>query len=64
MIHIVFQNADVETLSKSFVLDETLAGDVLQIHDDFAVGPLLHIYAEAGMETRRPWWREVLPGGD
>ncbi|MEO8416621.1 MAG: DUF1835 domain-containing protein [Ginsengibacter sp.] len=64
MIHIVFQNADVETLSKSFVLDETLAGDVLQIHDDFAVGPLLNIYAEEGMEPRRQWWREVLAGGD
>ncbi len=64
MIHIVFQEADVAALSKSFELDETLAGEVIQIKDDFAVGPLLNIYSDEGIEFRKQWWREVLKGGD
>ena len=64
MIHIVFQEADVAALSKSFELDETLAGEVIQIKDDFAVGPLLNIYADEGIEFRKQWWRDVLKGGD
>ncbi|MEP6951552.1 MAG: DUF1835 domain-containing protein [Ginsengibacter sp.] len=64
MIHIVFQEADMPALAKSFTLDETLEGDVIQIKDDFAVGPLLNIYEEEGIESRKQWWREVLKGGD
>src|ERR1700709_251445 len=64
MIHIVFQEADVPALSKSFELDETLAGEVVQIKDDFAVGPLLNIYDGEGIEFRKQWWRAVLEGGD
>lgn len=64
MIHIVFQQADVAALKKSFELDETLNGDVKEIKDDFAVGPLLNIYTEEGIENRKQWWREVLAGGD
>ena len=41
MIHIVFQEADIEALQKSFELDETLRADIVQIKDDFAVGPFL-----------------------
>jgi hypothetical protein len=64
MIHIVFQEADVETLQKSFALDSSLEGEILQVKDDFAVGPLGEIYTEEGIETRKQWWREVLAGGD
>ncbi len=64
MIHIVFQQADVEVLKKSFELDKTLQGDVLEIKDDFAVGPLLNIYEQEGIDERKNWWREVLSGGD
>lgn len=63
MIHIVFQQNDVDTLKKAVDLDETLSGDVVQIKDDFAVGPLLNLYAEEGIEARRQWWREVLADG-
>ena len=48
MIHIVFQEADIEALRKSFELDESLVGDIVQIKDDFAVGPLVNIYTEDG----------------
>ncbi len=64
MIHIVFQEADIEVLEKSFELDETLWGEVIQIRDDFAVGPLQNIDREEGIEARKQWWREVLAGGD
>ncbi len=64
MIHIVFQEADIEALQKSFDLDEALAGDIVQIKDDFAVGPLSNIYTGEGIENRNQWWRDVLAGGD
>ncbi len=64
MIHIVFNAADVEVLNKAIELDESLNGHVIQIKDDFAVGPLNQIYTEEGIEARKNWWREVLSGGD
>lgn len=64
MIHIVFNEPDVEVLKKAIELDETLQGDVIQIRDDYAVGPIKDIYTEEGIEARRQWWREVLAGGD
>lgn len=64
MIHIVFQENDVSTLKKAIELDETLQGEVIQIKDDFAVGPLENIFLEEGIEVRKQWWREVLAGSD
>ncbi|MES1161212.1 MAG: DUF1835 domain-containing protein [Bacteroidota bacterium] len=64
MIHIVFQRPDTEVLKKSFELDATLQGDIIQIEDDFAVGPLKDIFTTEGWEARREWWRTVLAGGD
>lgn len=64
MIHIVFQEADIAALEKSFELDETLRADIMQVKDDYAVGPLMDIYTERGIENRRQWWRDVLAGGD
>ena len=64
MIHIVFQEADIAALEKSFELDETLQGDIIQIKDDFAVGPLTDLYTEEGILARKEWWRDVLAGGD
>jgi hypothetical protein len=64
MIHIVFNTADIEALAKSFELDETLKGEIIQIKDDFAVGPLKDIFSTEGWELRKNWWREVLVDGD
>jgi hypothetical protein len=64
MIHIVFNEADVEVLKKAIELDETLQGAVIQIKDDYAVGPIKDIYTNEGLEARKQWWREVLAGGD
>src|SRR5580704_1330228 len=64
MIHIVFNEADIEVLSKSFVLDESLNGQILQVKDEYAVGPILDIFLSTGIVNRKNWWKEVLAGGD
>lgn len=63
MIHIVFEEANIDALEKSFNLDPYLAGEIISIQDDYAVGPLTDIYSEHGIENRHLWWREVLQGG-
>jgi len=60
MIHIVFQELDIEVLKKAQELDETLAGEVLIVRDDYAVGPLENIYEVEGYQQRREWWRRLL----
>jgi len=62
MIHIVFNESEVELMQQVIQLDETLAGDVIQIRDDFAVGPLAGIDTEAGWQARLDWWRTLLQG--
>jgi len=64
MIHIVFNEADVDVLQKAQALDENFTGEVIQVKDDYAVGPLQNIFSEEGIENRKQWWREVLNGGD
>ena len=41
-------------------LDETLSGAVIQVKDDFAIGPLVDIEANDGWNARVSWWRELL----
>ena len=60
MIHIVFQEADVDVLQKAIELDETLAGEVWQIRDDYAVGPISEIYEPEGYQARRAWWKDLI----
>jgi hypothetical protein len=64
MIHIVFNEADVKVLTQAIAMDETLAGEVIQMKDDYAVGPLDNIYVGDGIEARKQFWRDVLAGGD
>ena len=60
MIHLVFNTADIAALEAAIELDETLAGKVVEIKDDYAVGPLLDIYETEGYQARRDWWQQVL----
>ncbi len=60
MIHVVFQQSDVTTLKKAIELDESLHGDILEIKDEFAVGPLDDIDTGEGWTARENWWRELL----
>jgi hypothetical protein len=64
MIHIVFNEGDVSVLKEAIKLDDSLLGEVMQVKDDFAVGPLRDIYSEEGINTRKQWWRDVLTGSD
>jgi Protein of unknown function/Domain of unknown function (DUF1835) len=64
MIHIVFQYSDIDALQSAFALEPSFAGDVIQICDELAVGPIAGIYTEEGIATRKQWWRDVLAGGD
>ncbi|HET7897669.1 MAG TPA: DUF1835 domain-containing protein, partial [Flavisolibacter sp.] len=60
MIHIVFQEMDIAVLKQAQELDETLAGDIQLVRDDYAVGPLENIYEVEGYQQRREWWRRLL----
>ncbi len=64
MIHIVFNSDDVNILSQAITMDDALQGEIVQIKDDYAVGPLADIYLGTGIDNRKQWWRDVLAGGD
>lgn len=60
MIHIVHNSGDVDVLQQAIALDESLQGEVIQIKDDFAVGPLMGIDTEEGWNARVLWWKSLL----
>ncbi|HEX7846680.1 MAG TPA: DUF1835 domain-containing protein [Chitinophagaceae bacterium] len=62
MIHIVFNESEVALMQEVIGLDETLTGEVIQVKDDFAVGPLAGIDTEEGWNARLDWWRTLLQG--
>jgi len=62
MIHIVFQQADVDVLNEAMKLDEAIRGKVFEIRDEWGVGPLKDIDTEEGWNKRQDWWRELLKG--
>lgn len=64
MIHVVFNEADVEVLRQAIALDDSLEGATHLIRDDFAVGPVKDIYTPEGAAARTAWWKEVLTGSD
>lgn len=67
LLHIVFQEADIEVLSKAIELDESLRGEILLIRDDYAVGPVGKLDEAEGWQQRRDWWKILLlnsPYGD
>jgi hypothetical protein len=60
MIHIVFENANIKSLETAIEMDESLQGKVIEIKDDYAVGPLMDVYETEGYQQRRDWWKDVL----
>jgi len=60
MIHIVFEEANVAVLQKVFELDEQMQGDIIEIKDDYAVGPIANIYEPEGYQQRRDWCKALL----
>jgi len=62
MLHIVFQQDDVQLLKEAIKLDESLAGDVFEIKDEWGVGPLKDLDTDEGWNARQNWWKEMLVG--
>lgn len=62
MIHIVFQQPDVQLLKEAMQLDESLQGEVFEIKDEWGVGPLQQLDEEEGWNARLAWWKELLQG--
>ena len=60
MIHLVFNTADIASIEEAIALDDSLAGKVVEIKDDYAVGPILDIYETEGYQVRRDWWKNIL----
>lgn len=60
MLHVVFQHADVAVLKKAIELDETIAGEVIEIRDEFAVGPIENLETPEGWAARENWWKELV----
>lgn len=62
MIHIVFNESEVDLMKQVMELDETMAGEVTLIRDDFAVGPLQQLDTEEGWQARLDWWKAQSQG--
>lgn len=62
MIHVVFNEHEIDLMKKVIEMDETLSGEIIQIKDEFAVGPLQNIDTEEGWQARLDWWRGLLQG--
>lgn len=62
MIHIVFNESETDLMKQVIEMDETLSGDVVQIKDDFAVGPLANIDTPEGWQARLDWWANISQG--
>ena len=62
MLHIVFQQDDVQLLKEAIKLDESLQGEVFEIKDEWGVGPLKDLGTDEGWTARQNWWREMLSG--
>lgn len=62
MIHVVFNESEVGLMKQVMELDEILAGEVVQIRDDLAVGPLAGLDTAEGWQARTDWWKNLLVG--
>ncbi|MEO6818107.1 MAG: DUF3658 domain-containing protein [Ginsengibacter sp.] len=62
-MHIVFQQEDARSLMKSFELDDSLNQEIVEIKDDYSIGPIKEIDSEEGLIQRRDWWMKIT-GGD
>lgn len=62
MFHIVFDSRGAELLSSAMDMDEALDGEIIQIRDDFAVGPIGDLFSEAGRDERKKWWAGIQEG--
>ena len=57
MLHILFNEPDIERLKEVQQLDATLEGPIQLIRDDYAVGPIQALDSLDGQEGRLNWWK-------
>ena len=62
MLHVVFSESEVALMQEVIKLDETLAGEIYQVRDDFAVGPVQNLDTDEGWQARTEWWKQLLQG--
>ena len=62
MIHVVFNHSEIALIKAVTDLDWSLSGHVIQIRDDFAVGPVAGLDTGEGVARRAAWWKEILAG--
>jgi hypothetical protein len=62
MKHLVFEEQNSRLLQEAIALDETLAGNIFVIRDDYATGPLAAEETEETLQARRAWWSNLLLG--
>jgi hypothetical protein len=60
MNHIVFNRSEITLMKEVMNLDNSLDGEVIQIRDEFGVGPLRGIDTEEGWQARVEWWIQQL----
>lgn len=62
MLHVVFNEVEVDLLKEVMKLDPTLEGPVELIRDDYAMGPIFGLDTDDGYAIRKQWWKEMLAG--
>src|SRR5438045_2208423 len=60
MNHNVCQHNAVDVLKKTIELDESLEGRIVEIKDEWGVGPLKDLDTIEGWQARKNWWRDLL----
>jgi len=60
MIHIIFQHADRLLLEEAMKMDDSMQGGIVEIKDEWGVGPLENLDTEEGCQARKEWWRMLL----
>ena len=53
---------DGRVLQEAMKLDETLKGEIVEIKDEWGVGPLHDLDNDEGWQARLDWWRILLQG--
>lgn len=61
MFHIVFESGSIELLSAAMDIDQTMDGEIILIHDDYAVGPIEDLLSDSGRQARTEWWSQINP---
>ncbi|MFM7838787.1 MAG: DUF3658 domain-containing protein [Chitinophagaceae bacterium] len=60
MLHVVFSPADSGVLRKAMETEPTLAGDILELQEEWNTGPLAELDTDEGWEARQAWKRQTL----